>query len=364
MGLAYELDFNRVGALGFWQRKGASDMYLRIFFVCLLSLVAIPAAANDPQSVADRVIADWQAWMAKHDVPAGAIIVAHNGSVIAENGIERSVDDPAKVASLSKAITAVCALNAATVFGKTVDTPLSEAIPAALAAHPPRDDQFADITIGQLITHASGIDTDYHRVELVKLRTLSEENKLWQFSKIVAEPLSGTPAWASYRYSNANYLVLGLVIEELTGEGYETYCQREVLDPAGITTASLNVDWRVMTAWGGWEISARDYLKFAEFHFSGQNNAARPSGFALRAADIGRGRSYGAGILFRRTNLGITAWHAGSWTGVRGRLDDPFGAYVALYDTGYSVVTNYAHDAWDREIARELDSLLYKATHP
>jgi len=339
-------------------------MILRLFFILLLSISALPATANDPQAIAEQTFAEWRAWMARHNVPAGSIVMSYNGVVIAEDGIARGADEPAKIASLSKAITATCALNAAVEQGKTMTTQLSEMIPDALAAHPPTDDRFADITLGQLITHASGIDTDYHRVELAKLRTLREENKLWQFSKIVDEQLSGTPAWASYRYSNANYLVLGLVIEELTGESYETYCQRAVLQPAGVTTAALNDDWRVMTAWGGWEISAQDYLKFAEYHFAGQHNAARPSGHSLPAADVGRGRSYGAGILFRRTNLGMNAWHQGSWTGVRGRVSDPFGAYVALYDNGYSIVTNYAHDGWDRDIANELDSLLYNGTHP
>jgi len=339
-------------------------MVLRAFLLFFLSVIAVPATANDPEVIGSSVVAEWQSWMAKHRVPAGSIIVTHNGAVVAEGEIARSVDDPAKVASLSKAITAVCALKAAEQAGQTAQMPLSVAIPQALATHQPRDARFADITIEQLITHASGIDSDYHRIELAKLRTLAEENKLWQFSKIADEALSGTPAWAPYRYSNANYLVLGIVIEELTGEAYEAYCQREVLAPLGVTTARLNPEWRVMTAWGGWEISARDYLAFAEWYFSGENSPVRPAGYALSASDVGRGRGYSAGIIFRHTAAGTTAWHRGSWTGVRGRVDDRFGAYVVLYDNGYTVVTNYAHDAWDRDIGNELDSALYNATHP
>lgn len=339
-------------------------MILRILLSLFLFVAAFPAHANDPLGVADKVIADWEGWMERHAIPAGSIIVSHNGTVIGEGGIDRSVDDPAKVASLSKAITAVCALRALDQAGLGVQTPLSEAIPAALAEHAPRDNRFAEITMAQLITHASGIDTDYHRDELPKLRTFTVENKLWQFSKIVNLSLSGTPAWASYRYSNANYLVLGLAIEELTGEDYEAYCQREVLDPVGATTGQLNADWRVMTSWGGWEISARDYLAFAEQNFTGENSPMRPAGFNLPASDIGRGRGYSAGVIFRRTEMGPLSWHQGSWIGVRGRMNDPFGAYMALYENGYSVVTNYAHDAWDSEIGGELDSLLYHGTHP
>ena len=337
-------------------------MPFRFILSFFLVLVALPANAFDPTSIGTNVVAEWQKWMTKHNVPEGALIVAHNGTVVATGEVNRSVDAPAKVASLSKAITAICALKAADSVEKSAGTPLSEAIPKALAEHPPKDDTFPKITIGQLITHTSGIESDYHRVELAKLRTFEKENKLWQFSKVVQESLA--PSGAAYRYSNANYLTLGLVIEELTAESYEEYCARTVLDPAGATTGKLNADWRVMSAWGGWEISARDYLKFAETHFAGDHSAERPAGFTLPSAFANDRTKYSAGLLFRRTRLGINAWHQGSWTGVRGRSKDRFGAYVALYDNGFSVVTNYAHDAWERDISRELDDLLYKTTHP
>ncbi len=339
-------------------------MVSRIFLAIWLVFVALPAAALDPAPIAANVVAEWQKWMEKHGIAEGAIIVAHNGTVMAETGISRSVDDPAKIASLSKAITAICTLHAAEDAGKTAATPLSEAMPAALSEHAPKDARFADITLGQLITHTSGIASDYHRVELAKLRTFEKENKLWQFSKLAKEDLAAAPGQAPYRYSNANYLTLGLAIEELSGEPYEAYCKREVLDPAGVTTAQLNQNWRVLSAWGGWEISARDYLKFAEQNFAGDNSATQPGGFFLPAGSVTDSKKYSAGVLYRNTYLGTNAWHMGAWRGVRGRANDPFGAYVALYDNGFSVVTNYAHDAWERDIRNELDALLYKTTHP
>ena len=116
-----------------------------------------------------------------------------------------------------------------------------------------------------------------------------------------------------------------------------------------------------MTSWGGWEISARDYLAFAEASFAGDNGPARPGGVALAGGDMGRDRFYTAGIIYRPTLTGTTAWHRGSWTGVRGRVSDPFGAYVALYDSGFSLVTNYAHDAWAPEVRDDLENTLFTA---
>lgn len=334
-------------------------MLIRMLSVVFCLFMAFPLNADEPQSVAANVIADWEDWMARHSIPAGAIVISYNGDIVGEGRVDRTVDEPAKVASLSKAITAVCVLKALGEAGLGPTVALKDVIPDALAAHPPRDARFSEITVEQLMTHASGIETDYHRTELGKLRTFTEESKLWQFSKIVDIPLSGTPAWASYRYANANYLVLGLVIEEVTEEPYEPYCQRVLFAASDLTSAQLNPEWRVMSSWGGWEISARDYLIFAHENFTVPYSPLRPAGVALSAAEVGRGRSYGAGMVFRSRDGGFTTWHLGSWRGVRGRVTDLFGAYVAIYDNGYAVVTNYAHDAWDREISGELDSLLF-----
>ncbi|MEO0343966.1 MAG: serine hydrolase [Pseudomonadota bacterium] len=339
-------------------------MSLRLLISVLFMSFAVPASAFDPVPIAESTVAQWRAWMNKWGIKEGAIVVAYEGEVVLESGISRTVDDPAKVASLSKAITAVCALHAADAAGKDFKAPLAEVIPAALAAHPPANAAFADITIGQLITHKSGITSTYHRRELAKLKTFQKENKLWQFSKFVTEDLSGATGFREYAYSNANYLALGLVIEELSGEGYEEYCKREILDPLGITTAKLNDNWRVMTSWGGWEISARDYLTFAEATFKGENSVDKPGGFTLFSGSMSRGRSYGAGVIFRRAFPNPNIWHSGSWIGVKGRVTDPFGSQFGLYDNGFSIVTNFKHDAWDSEVRNELDALLYNATHP
>lgn len=335
-------------------------MFRHLILALSLIAFALPAAAIDPASVAENVISEWRGWMQKHGISEGALVVAHNGEVIAESGFDRTIDDPAPIASLSKAITAVCTLHAAKEAGKSPTTPLSEAIPAALAEHAPNNTAFAAITLADLITHTGGITSTYHRSELGKLRTFTKENKLWQFSKLVKDPLSAK----EYVYSNANYLTLGLAIEEMSGAPYEDYCIREILAPAGVTTARLHENWRVLSSYGGWEISARDYLMFAEASFKSGNNPYRPAGIRLEPGAVNDRTSYGAGVLFRPTSLGNNMWHLGSWRGVRGRADDRFGAYFALYDNGFSVLTNYNHDAWEGPIRRELDSLLYNTTHP
>jgi len=242
----------------------------------------------------------------------------------------------------------------------STDLTLREAIPQALAGVRLFDPNLADVTIGQLMTHRSGLHSRYHR-GLEVLRTFKKENKAWQFSKIAKERLMARPGFAPYHYNNANYLTLGLVIEELTGEPYESYCRNEILDPIGVTTAKLNDTWRVMSAWGGWEMSAADYMRFAQVYFAKGRHFDAAQGIALTAADLEKGRHYGPGVLFAAnptgTTTGTTVWHSGSWRW-HGRLADKFGAYFALYDNGFAVSVNYDHDAYKAVVDPALGQII------
>ena len=196
-------------------------MILRSVFMLWVACFALPAFALDPSQIGQNVVSDWEAWMKKHKIRQGALVVSFEGNVVAKGEVGRSVSEPAKVASLSKAITAVCALNALESSGLNYRATVAEVLPDALAQHAPNDARFRDITMGHLMTHASGITSRYHANQLEKLRTFGKENKLWQFSKLVQEKLKAPPGSASYNYSNANICsyctITFLATETLTG---------------------------------------------------------------------------------------------------------------------------------------------------
>ena len=72
---------------------------------------------------------------------------------------------------------------------------------------------------------------------------------------------------------------------------------------------------------------------------------------------------YGMGVLIRKTPRGFNMWHGGAWRWRQDGRDTRFGAYFATYDTGYTVVTNYSHEAIG-PLRIDLDKRLYRATHP
>jgi D-alanyl-D-alanine carboxypeptidase len=104
----------------------------------------------------------------------------------------------------------------------------------------PNKDVASKVTIHHLLTHTGGTgDTfgpqfDAHRLEL---RALNAYVKLYGERGLKFEPGS------RWEYSNYGFLLLGVVIENVTGGSYYDYVRDRVFKPAGMTsTASLPED--------------------------------------------------------------------------------------------------------------------------
>lgn len=87
------------------------------------------------------------------------------------------------------------------------------------------------ITIAQLLTHTSGLG-DYFKDEFFihrdKYVALGSYLPIFQDDSLLFTP--GT----NWSYSNAGFLVLGLVIEKVSGEDYFEYVRRHIYGPAGM----------------------------------------------------------------------------------------------------------------------------------
>lgn len=143
-----------------------------------------------------------------------------------------------RIADLSKSITAV------TIFS------LMEAGKLNLADHvfgsggilgtkygkSPYKTYVTDITVDHFLTHTAGgwaaddNDPMFH-------------NNGWDQAKLISETIDIVPLTiqpGTHRaYSNFGYCVLGRVIEQISGQPYETYVQGNILAPCGITTMQI-----------------------------------------------------------------------------------------------------------------------------
>ena len=105
----------------------------------------------------------------------------------------------------------------------------------------PNQEVARKVTIRQLLRHSSGIGGNIFGApasgKRKDIRSLQDYLPLF-----VNDPMQFEPG-ARNAYSNAGYVVLGLLIERLSGQDYYTYVRQHIFEPAGMTrTGSFAVD--------------------------------------------------------------------------------------------------------------------------
>lgn len=111
-----------------------------------------------------------------------------------------------------------------------------------------KDDNFYAITVEHLLRHQGGFSTRggdvmFNTQRFMQLNGLSEPPTTeYLVRKELGRRLAFEPG-ADQEYSNFGYLLLSLIIEEVTGMTYETYMQQEVFGPAGCRHFALGGDY-------------------------------------------------------------------------------------------------------------------------
>ena len=88
-----------------------------------------------------------------------------------------------------------------------------------------------NITLTQLISHTSGLSRMYDD----EIDYMSRDNTV---KGLLGIKLSSDPG-TKFEYSNTNYFVAGAVIEVASGDKYEDYVQKNVLEAAGLTDSAF-----------------------------------------------------------------------------------------------------------------------------
>lgn len=110
------------------------------------------------------------------------------------------------------------------------------------------------VTIQQLLNHTSGIpnymNTKYYESSKDLYRDIDDLASLYQ-----NEPLAFTPG-TKYAYTNSGYLILGLIIEKITGQKYDDYIKKHIFDVAKVdNTGNFNRDHPITNAAEGYTLS-------------------------------------------------------------------------------------------------------------
>jgi CubicO group peptidase (beta-lactamase class C family) len=312
-----------------------------------LSLEAIPRPADlaVPRMTEADALAALTARaeaQAKDDRFSGAVLVARNGKILLqkawgranrETGVPVTLDTQFRLGSMNKMFTSVAALQLVEAGKLSLDDPLSKHFPDY-----PNKDLASKVTVRHLLTHTGGTG-DIFGPEFAKNRlTLREHGdyvKLYGSRALTHEP------GAEFRYSNYGFVLLGALIEKVSGMSYYDYVQAKIFQPAGMTsTASLseaekvpnraigymggeagwvpNTDtlpWRGTSAGGGYS-TVGDLLRFAQALESGKLISKKILAEATR--DQKEGYGYGFGI---RGDGPLRSYgHGGGAPGMNGEL--------------------------------------------
>jgi len=165
-----------------------------------------------------------------HDgnIPGAVLVVGHNGRVIYRKAYGNRALEPRRepmtletifdLASLTKVVATTTAVMKLVEQGKVrLNDPVAKYLP-----------EFAqngkeDITVRQLLTHYSGLAPD------LDLKTIWDgKEKAYQMA--FAE-MPEAPPGSRFSYSDVNFIVLGALVERVSGETLDEYCERRIFAP-------------------------------------------------------------------------------------------------------------------------------------
>ena len=304
---------------------------MRIAAAFAVLMLALPPAARaatpSPEALAqvDRIFADWR--LAAHapglvyGVVADGQLVHSKGLGVQDLGQPSAVshDSLFRIASMSKAFTALAILKLRDEGKVVLDAPAETYVPELKAWKYPTTDA-PKITVRNLLTHSAGFVEDNPWGD--RQQVLTEA----QFTAMLRDGVSfARGPGLAMEYSNLGYALLGRIVSNVSGVRYQDYIRRELMIPLGMGSTTYDIfasppqrraigyRW-VGTAWArepdmkdgafgamdGVETSAADYAKWVAFLLSAWPARDGPETGPVKRStvrEIVTGANFAAGTL-------------------------------------------------------------------
>ncbi len=307
-------------------------------FVLAISAAAQTTAPADLGVTLDQMVA---AAMRDQQIPAMTVAAAMgdrivyskaSGTADLENRVPATTDTLIRTGSIAKPISAAAAMTLVDSGKLDLDAPVQKyCAPFPLKQWP--------ITTRELLSHTSGI-RHYKEGEVESTRHYK-----WMsdgFAIFAGDPLLFEPGTA-FSYSTYGYTVVGCVIEGASGERFQDYVAKHVLQPAGMTHTFVDdvyeivphrargyqkVDGKVKNAGlmdssykipgGGFVTTAEDLVRFAQAMMDGR--IVKPATVLemwtpAKINGDGKGSNYGLGFGVLMLDGGKYVAHSGSQQG-------------------------------------------------
>lgn len=321
----------------------SKPMVVNFIIGCVLACLPqqIMTQSNTYQPIADSLLTSSVEQLACVGIAAGFSVEGETkwqdgaGYMEMQQKIDFTPTTKTRIASISKPITAVAILQLYEQKQIDLDVPIQNYFPEF-----PEKKEGA-ITIRHLLGHTSGIDayaSNKERENQINYKNLTEATKVFQDRKLLFAPGS------AFSYTTYGYVVLGVIIERVTGLSYEDYVQAHILDKlemtdtgieyAGMEYANktemyhLNSKGKIEEAdginlsdrvpGGGFYSTVTDMLKFGNGVLS--HTLIQKSTLDMMFEDPGmkgKGNGYGLGwyLYGENPNYGQVYGHSGAQTG-------------------------------------------------
>jgi D-alanyl-D-alanine carboxypeptidase len=210
----------------------------------------------------------------------------------------------------------------------------------------------SQITVRQLMNHTSGLVRYEFKEQFTKDLTTNPD-KTWKPEELLAylfDEKAAFEAGKGWDYSDTNYIVLGMIIEKVTGKKYYTEAQNRILKPlklkrtfpqdkrelkgliqgyageknpfggtdAMIKNGKFAINPQFEWTGGGMVSNAEDLARWAKAMYEGKAFATTllPQMLdGVSAPMLGRETKYGLGVIIRPTRAGLTYGHNGFFPG-------------------------------------------------
>ncbi|MCW2263963.1 MULTISPECIES: serine hydrolase domain-containing protein [Sphingobacterium] len=214
----------------------------RLFLILILISVFGILSAQDFKEKIDSII---KTEFMQENEPGGAFLVAKNGKVLykksfgkanLELDVDMTINHVFQIGSMTKQFTAVAILMLEKQGKLTVNDPISKFIPNYPSGH--------KITIKHLLTHTSGIQ------DFTKMKSISDIAQKQMTPEMMVNFFKDEPvnfeAGEKFEYNNSGYIVLGYIIELVSGITYEDFIHKNIFQKIGMNNSYYASDRKII----------------------------------------------------------------------------------------------------------------------
>ncbi len=215
--------------------------FCAVFIAMIFIFSALPVAAAGPVVIdiaeIDRFI---EQEMQVSRIPGLALGIVYQGELVyvkgygtAGNSRPVNAQTPFIIGSVSKSFTALAAMQLVEENILELDRPVRDYLPWFTMSG---DYNSGDITVRHLLVQTSGIPNEAGVTSLARSSIKTMEEEVRALSEV---PLVGKPG-ERYIYSNANFNILGLLIDSVGEKSYTRHVQEYIFDPLGMDNSHLS----------------------------------------------------------------------------------------------------------------------------